>query len=91
MDEKTLRAKKVAELREIAAALKLIGFEKLKKAELLELLLETARKAQEADRKALVVQEEDRGAKMVQEADRGAKMVQEAERPCKVPRPLQFF
>ena len=80
MDEKTLRAKKVAELREIAAALKLTGFEKLKKAELLELLLETARKAQEADRKALVVQEEDRGAKMVQEADREDKVVRETDR-----------
>ena len=56
MDEKTLRAKKVAELREIAAALKLTGFEKLKKAELLELLLNTAKAAQEADAKAAAEQ-----------------------------------
>lgn len=56
MDEKTLRAKKVAELREIAAALKLSGFEKLKKAELLELLLNTAKAAQEADAKAAAEQ-----------------------------------
>ncbi|MBQ6685289.1 MAG: Rho termination factor N-terminal domain-containing protein, partial [Firmicutes bacterium] len=49
MDEKTLRAKKVSELREIAAALKLEGVEKMKKAEVLELLLEKARAAQEAE------------------------------------------
>lgn len=77
MDEKTLRAKKVAELREIAAALKLTGFEKLKKAELLELLLETARKAQEADREAKVVQETDRKARTGQE--RKEKPVREKE------------
>lgn len=38
MDEGTLKAKKIAELREIAKAFKIRGYEKMKKAELLELL-----------------------------------------------------
>ncbi|MBQ8591016.1 MAG: transcription termination factor Rho [Firmicutes bacterium] len=47
MDEKILQAKKVSELREIAAALKLTGFEKMKKAELLDLLFEHVKSAED--------------------------------------------
>ncbi|MBQ6949482.1 MAG: Rho termination factor N-terminal domain-containing protein, partial [Firmicutes bacterium] len=60
MDEKTLRAKKVSELREIAAALKLEGVEKMKKAEVLDLLLEKARAAQEAEAPKREYRQEDR-------------------------------
>ena len=60
MDEKTLRAKKVSELREIAAALKLEGTEKMKKTEILDLLLEKARAAQEAEAPKREYRQEDR-------------------------------
>ncbi len=58
MDEKTLKSKKVAELRELAMQLKLSGYEKLKKAELLELLLQnTAQEEAEGQSAAQPVQE----------------------------------
>ncbi len=73
VDESTLRAKKVAELREIAKTFGLEGYEKMKKAELIAAMVkmadsETSEEMKSADRKGGGIAEDQKGTTATRES-----------------------